>query len=543
MKPSLYTSLAAFLLGFIRAEIPAFPGAEGFGGLSTGGRGGDVFVVRNLNPKGPGSFSEGVNTVPPEGRTIVFAVSGFIPINRLHLKGSNVTIAGQTAPGGGVCLRGSSLTISGSDVVIRHLRFRHGKDGNGGDCINPDGGADRLMLDHCDVMFSKDENFSSFRSPSPSMTFQWSTNAWGLQPHSCGGLWLVDHATAHHTLWANNHTRNPKVICPTLLDWSNNVTFAWDIGMNLAGADKGGPYRVNLRGSSFIYGGNRKNAIFGGGPSPDGTLAYHVYMNDCALDGNGSVEPDVTASDYAIIDKETYQRSTVPFSQKADPDPLSGSTQLMGVPLKVEDRITAFQKIISQVGPLRLDFTSRLEIRDEVTALLIKDLLDQKRRIIADPVELGLPNQGFGTLDSTPAPLDSDGDGMPDFWESTLVSDPHSDDHNQLVGTSSFFPKESPAGYTLLEEYLHFLAVPHGVIKPGRAVEIDLRRYTSGFVDRPVFTGSSITGGRMKSTGEGNHLVSFKPEISSGRAGFDFTVTDAAGRSWTQQCAILVTNN
>lgn len=196
---------ALLLLGTASARVPAFPGSEGFAAHSNGGRGGDTYQVSNLNTKGPGSFLDAISTPQPEGRTIVFTTSGIIPIHKARLSASNITIAGQTAPGDGVCLSGSSLTISGADVVIR--RFRHGAKGNGGDCINPDGGAKNLIIDHCDVMFSADENLSSFRTAPPTMTFQWSTNAWGIHGHSCGGLWLIDHATARHTLWANNKPR------------------------------------------------------------------------------------------------------------------------------------------------------------------------------------------------------------------------------------------------------------------------------------------------------------------------------------------------
>jgi hypothetical protein len=510
-------------------EIPAFPGAEGFAACSTGGRGGDVYQVSNLDPKGPGSFHEAITTVPPEGRTVVFTVSGFIPINKAHLKSSKVTIAGQTAPGGGVCLRGSSLTISGADVVIRHLRFRHGKDGNGGDCINPDGGARNLIIDHCDVMFSADENLSSFRTAPPTFTFQWSTNAWGIYGHSCGGLWLIDQATAHHTLWANNKTRNPKVISPGLLDWTNNVTFGWDIGMNLAGADKPGTYQVNLRGNSFIQGSRGRNAIFGGGILPDGTMPYHVYLADCAMDGNGSAPPDITTEGYALIDKELYHKSPTPFPQT------------VGVPVKIDDRRTAYKKVISQVGPLRLDVTSDQDLRDEVTTLLVNDVVQQNRRKITGESELGLPNNGFGTLASAPAPPDADKDGMPDVWETTLGSDPAMADHNSPVPATSFLPENSPPGYTRLEEYLHFLAIPHGIVPRNTSVTLDLRKYTSGFVKNPAFKTSGLIGGSLKSSGPGDSLVTFTPVPGhSGRASFEFTVTDADGSTWTQPCALLL---
>ena len=271
-------------------------------------------------------------------------------------------------------------------MVIRHLRFRHGAKGNGGDCINPDGGANNLIIDHCDVMFSADENLSSFRTAPPTLTFQWSTNAWGIYGHSCGGLWLIDHATAHHTLWANNKTRNPKVIFPKLLDWTNNVTFGWDIGMNLAGADKPGIYKVNLRGNSFIRGSGGRSAIFGGGVLPDGTMPYHVYLDDCALDGNGAPAPDITAEGYALIDKELYHKSPKPFPQTLAADPSAPNDPIIGVPVKIEDRRTAYKKIISQVGPLRPDVTSHQSLRDEVTTLLVNDVVRQNRRKITNEV-------------------------------------------------------------------------------------------------------------------------------------------------------------
>jgi hypothetical protein len=521
--------------------IPAFPGAEGFGAHSNGGRGGDVYIVGNLRENGPGSFLEGIRTVPPDGRTIVFAVSGWIPLNKAHLSGSKVTIAGQTAPGDGIGLRGSSLRITGSDVVIRHVRFRHGISGNGGDCLNP-GKIDRLIIDHCDLMFAKDENMSMFHGTPTTMTFQWSTNAWGLYGHSCGGLWVLDHATSHHTLWANNKTRNPKVIRPKLLDWVNNVTFGWDIGMNLAGADENGIYKVNLRGSSFIHGERAGTAVFGGGVAPDGSLPFHVHVADCALDGNGSKTPDVTAGGYAIIDKDQYHRSEKPFPQTHAADP-AAADPVLGVPVRVEKRTTGMKQVLSAVGPLRLDVRSEKPLRDEVTTLLVEDVKAQRRRKIASEKELPVANAGFGTLESSVAPADHDKDGMPDLWEKTLGSNPARQDHNRPVEAGpdrSFFPPGTPAGFTLLEEYLHFLATPHAVLAPGEALVVDLRRVTSGFANKPVFKLSSIRGGTAAIGRDGQ--AKFTPEEGlSGRAGFDFTVTDADGDSWTQTCNILLT--
>ncbi len=536
-----------------QVPIPAFPGAEGFGALSNGGRGGDVYIVTNLNAKGDGSFHQGITTVPPQGRTIVFAVSGYIPINKPKLKASNVTIAGQTAPGDGVGLRGSCFWISGSDVVVRFMRFRHGNRGNGGDALETDSGARNLLIDHCDVMFAKDENFSMFKSAPPTMTFQWSIDAWGLYGHACGGLWMVDHTTAHHTLWANNKTRNPKVICPKLLDWTNNVSFGWDIGMNLAGADKGGLFKANLRGSSFIRGGGR-SPVFGGGKGPDGTLPFHVFLADCALDGNGTAAPDVTAEGYALIDGQDYHKSPVPFPQTMAADPAVLGDPVLGVPVKMDDRRTAYKKVISQVGVLRMEIDPAKPLRDEVSTLLVEEVVKQKRRKLTSEEELGVTNKGFGTLASTPAPADSDRDGMPDFWETALGWDPQSDDHNtpltatgDKLASGTFFPPGTPAGYTRLEEYLHFLAIPHGTVHKNNegsepaSLKIDLRKFTGGFTAAPVFTLTGITGGKAVQDSAGDSLVTFTPTPGhTGRAGFDFTVTDNEGSSWKQSCALLV---
>lgn len=139
-RPVLLLSLAAALSGF--AQIPAFPGAEGFGANATGGRGGDVYVVTNLNSSGAGSLRYGVDNAPTTGRTIVFAVSGYIPISynsdtgnqTLRVVKNKVTIAGQTAPGDGIGLKDGRILMTGNNCVIRNLRIRHGKNGGAGYC-------------------------------------------------------------------------------------------------------------------------------------------------------------------------------------------------------------------------------------------------------------------------------------------------------------------------------------------------------------------------------------------------------------------------
>ena len=267
------------------AQLPAFPGAEGFGSIAAGGRGGDVYYVTNRNASGAGSFAYGVQNAPSSGRTIIFAVSGHIRLSSgsgggLTIDKSKITIAGQTAPGDGICFWNNTMNITGNDIVVRNIRWRYGKQAAGGDSVDI-ANSQRIILDHCDVMFSTDENLSSFGTPPEFFTFQWSINAWGLNGHSCGGLWDINHATAHHTLWANNHTRNPKCISPSVFDWVNNVTFGWDNGFNMA-ASTDPIARVNIRGSYFIHGGNTTEAIYGGGLNASSENIFKLHMS-CLL--------------------------------------------------------------------------------------------------------------------------------------------------------------------------------------------------------------------------------------------------------------------
>ena len=322
-KPTAFLTWALFLtLGTSAfAQLPASPGAEGFGSIATGGRGGDVYYVTNRNSSGAGSFAYGVQNAPAAGRTIVFAVSGHIRLpsgsgGGLSIAKSKVTVAGQTAPGDGICFWNNTMNITGNDTVIRNIRWRYGKQAAGGDSVDI-ANSQRIILDHCDVMFSTDENLSSFGTPPEFFTFQWSVNAWGLNSHSCGGLWDINHATAHHTLWANNHTRNPKCISPSVFDWVNNVTFGWDNGFNMA-ASTDPIARVNIRGSYFIHGGNTTEAVYGGGLNTLGENIFKLHMSDSALDGTANGILDSNRTNYGMVNSSQYDQVATAWPQTVD---------------------------------------------------------------------------------------------------------------------------------------------------------------------------------------------------------------------------------
>jgi autotransporter-associated beta strand protein len=539
----------------LRAQAPAFPGAEGYGSTATGGRGGDVYIVTNLNVSGVGSFADAVQTAPVAGRTIVFAVSGHIRLpsgsgGGLSIAKSKITVAGQTAPGDGVCFWNNTMNLTGDDLVLRHVRWRYGKQAAGGDAVDISG-SQRIILDHCDVMFGTDENLSSFGTPPEYFTFQWSINAWGLQSHSAGGLWDIDHATAHHTLWANNHTRNPKCIAPSVFDWVNNVVFGWDLGFNMA-ASGDIINRVNVRGSTFSHGGSSGDCIYGGGNNPDGSRIFKLHMADSVLDGNNNGVLDVSKSNYAMVSSgTTYDAVATAWPQTVDG--VTGGA-VIGVPVAVDARLTAYKKVLSQTGATRMEYDAARPLRDEISALCVARTAALQRGIISDPLALGLSTgTAFAVLNSTAAPRDTDKDGMPDIWENALGMNAAVQSHNTVFPSSggfitgvTFFPANTRAGYTHLEEYLHFKAQPHASMPKNTLaspsyIDIDLSRYTSGFTSGPVFTLANFTGGSATQSGTGGKIVRFTPTLDAfGRAKFEFTVTDATGSAWTQTFYLLV---
>jgi pectate lyase len=206
-----------------KAKIPAFPGAEGAGAWTPGGRGGKVYVVTSLNDKGPGTLREAVESNGP--RMVVFRVAGIISLETpLTITNPFITIAGQTAPGDGVCIRGQTTEINTHDVVIRYLRFRRGNLKSRDDALggHPVG---NVIVDHVSASWGLDENLSLYRHvvnlpgggikklPVENLTIQWciSSEALDLNNHAFGGTWGGKNCSFHHNLFASNTGRNPSI--------------------------------------------------------------------------------------------------------------------------------------------------------------------------------------------------------------------------------------------------------------------------------------------------------------------------------------------
>ncbi len=500
-----------------------------------------------------GSFADAIGTVPTAGRTIVFGVSGHIHVNKTTLAKSKVTIAGQTAPGDGIGFKDGTFIISGDDIVIRHARFRYGKKTAGGDCINLSSGTLNAILDQVSIQFSTDENISSFNSPPENLTMQWALNGWGLESHSCGGLWDQNHASAHHSMWSHNHTRNPKARPNGLLEWVNNVTYDWDIGFIMGDSETPATWKSNVVGNYFLApaGNIRTKALEKATVDRNGVPNFTVHLANNRHDSNGDGILNGTDKGYTIVGgsefvagdpvgANRYLKSVTPFAST-------------GVPVTVDDPTVAFKKIVSKAGALRLDVSYAGAIRDEVDARMVSNLVTQTRNHISSETSLGLTNGGFGTLNSTAAPTDTDKDGMPDFYEQALVWNVAVQDHNTALANSgglltgtTFMPAGTVAGYTRLEEYLHYKSIPHGSVARNTSgaptsIVINMAKFTSGFSSAPVFTFSNAVNGTVSIAGT---AATFTPTLDfTGRARFDFTVTDSAGHSWTQTCALVVMNN
>ncbi|MEX1048893.1 MAG: autotransporter-associated beta strand repeat-containing protein [Akkermansiaceae bacterium] len=550
-----------------------------------------MYYVTNLNNNGAGSLRTGLDTAPATGRTIIFAVSGYIPVvsDTNFDVPSKVTIAGQTAPGDGVGLRGGRMLISGSNSVMRHFRIRHGRNGTGGDCLNIASTASSTMLDHISMMFSTDENFSFFNSSVNNFTMQYSNTSWGMERHNAGGLWDLQNGSCHHTLWAHHRTRNPKAR-PGMLEWINNVTFHWrSEGFIMGDSQTPANWKANVRGCYYISiedpddnFGIKSTALVKAQVATNGVPNFSLYLNDTLFDNNDNGLVDGTNRGYGIVSGSEFTPGDAVGANRyyKSATPFAGATGAALV--TVDDPKTAYKKVISSASPLRLDANFTGPLRDELDSLLTDSVVNQYSILVQkdgkiageDPTrttngeqlladQYGITNNGFGTLNGTTPPTDSDLDGMPDVWEITLnglngmAFNVALDDHNTVFTagqiTNTFFPASTPLGYTYLEEYLHFRAVPHATVVKNTAIApssqtIDLRKFTDGFTNAPAFTVTGIVNGTVQqflpngtAPSPAGPIVKFIPTLDAiGRAGFNFTVVDAESSQWTQQFALLI---
>ncbi len=414
MKIGLFICLC-LLTPCIIAQQVAFPGAEGFGATTTGGRGGTVYRVTNLNDSGEGSFREAVS-VP--GRTVVFTVGGVIKINTPVSVKSEITIAGQTAPGDGIVIYGNGVSFSGSNnIVARYIRFHGSIDMSKGSCVVNIDNADHIILDHCSIEWGRWDNLHI--KESKNITLQYCINGESIDPQRFGAL--LEHPvnlTIHHCLWIDNQSRNPKAKAG--IQFINNVIYNWG-GSGFVGGHSEADHYQDIVNNYFIAGPNSSNHFLSMFTATDHVFQRGNYV-DLNKDGilNGTL---VTNDDFL-----REQASLLPSSHNSSP-----------VPVKPDSTADAFKIVLLEAGASLIRDSLDLRLIDHVSSLGIKG------SIIRSEAEVG----GQKTIKSGTALPDTDQDGMPDNWELKHNLNPNNpDDRNG---------HQNNDGYTNLENYLNSL--------------------------------------------------------------------------------------
>jgi pectate lyase len=416
------------------AGPPAFPGAEGFGTGTPGGRGGRVLFVRNLDDSGPGSFREAVSAKGP--RVVVFRAGGLVTLRSpVVIDEPFLTIAGQTAPGGGICFRGQAVLIQTHDVVVRHLRFRPGDaSGEEVDALTVGRGARNVVVDHCSATWAVDENLS-LAGDVRDVTVQWCLIAEALNrsvhhkgPHGYGSLMrATGGVTLHHDLWAHNDARNPRLGDDygrppwPLFDLRNNVIYDYGgIASGMTGDTLSANYVANYVRPGPSSNTKRGVVVLTGTAS----VTYHVSGNVVER------RPDVTEDNQLLFDRqEADGRRLVTLVERPFDAPAVRTTS-------AED---ALGDVLRGVGATR-------PRRDAVDARIVRDVETRGGRVIDSPRDVG----GWPEYATGPVPADSDQDGLPDDWERARGLDPS--DPTDAARQSG------RGGYTHLEIYLNALA-------------------------------------------------------------------------------------
>lgn len=421
--------------------IPAFSGADGFGKFTTGGRGGTVYEVTNLNDDNlPGSLRYAVNQTGT--RTIVFKTSGTIYLkSSLTIKNGNLTIAGQTAPGDGICLAGYTLTVNASNVIIRYIRTRLGDVNRHDDDAMNGRNVNNLMVDHCSISWSVDEDASFYGLTNS--TIQWCLISESLnlslhvedgvlQEHGYGGIMGGKNTTIHHNLFAHHNSRNPRFsggetdICENA-DFRNNVLYNWG-NNSIYGGEKG---KINIINNYYKYGPATSSSKRYRVVEPSDTVGRWFVAGNYVF-GN----PTITANNWSGGVQGNY------VAYQSSKKPLTAFPYLIE---KEESAEKAFERVMKHVGasfPKRdpLDLRIIEEARTG-TAKYGTRFGGGGKGIIDSQNDVG----GWPELKSTAAPVDTDKDGMPDDWETAKGLNPNDKtDGNKL----------NAEGYTMLEVYL-----------------------------------------------------------------------------------------
>ncbi len=490
--------LLLFFSSILNAQQLAFPTAEGGGRFAKGGRGGTVYEVTNLNDAGTGSLRDAISQ---PNRTIVFKVSGEIKLkSRLQIKQSNITIAGQTAPGQGICITGYTVNISASDVIIRYLRCRFGDDNAvDDDAMNSWNHLfENIIVDHCSMSWSIDETGSFYGIRN--FTLQWCILSESLfnskhdkGKHGYGGIWGGANTTFHHNLIAHHTSRNPRFggtrpgyipysASEELVDYRNNVLYNWG---NINSSYGGEGSRINMVNNYYKPGPATPGSLTVSSASNkrNRLLYYSSYVVDNETDTtwggkfyiNGNVVagyPDVSADNWAKgVQKDGYAKADALLAVARQSQPFATA------PVRTQTAEAAYLSVLDSAGAIlpRRDGIDARIVRETTygTATYegaaystIKDTgVSHPSGIIDSPSDVGgVPKYGSNTPYK-----DADKDGIDDLWEIANGLNPNNASDGNSVGTN---------GYTNLENFLNGINKDTGTGEiAGGSVIIDLMGY------------------------------------------------------------------
>ena len=462
------------------AQQLAFPGAEGYGKYSIGGRGGKVYEVTTLADNGPGSFRQAFNAYPGQPLTIVFRVGGIIDLlTPIKIQRSNMTLAGQTAPGDGICTKRGMVKIYGANLIVRYMHFRPGdvsKTNNpavyGLDIEN----SNNFIVDHCSMSWSMEEAATFYDNKFS--TIQWclvseslNSSYNGKGSHGYAGVWGGQWASYHHNLLAHHHSRairfNGSRTHDTLayVDYRNNVIYNWGSDLGCYGneieiADTANPIFL-LRKAEV----NIMNNYYKPGPATPASKAKIIWNATDAyvakwatrltgkayLSGNYvNGVPTVTNNNFLGLVPHYYPSNYV------DSFKLSVPTQ--NEPIVMQTALDAYNSVLAGVGDTypKRDTIDRRIIHETITGTASTHATDSNSTYFGKG-NLGIIDTqdsigGWPAYDSTAiAPIDSDHDGMPDSWELSHGLNPNDSTDGNTIASS---------GYTMLEEYLNGLVAP-----------------------------------------------------------------------------------
>ncbi len=500
----LLTFMAGLLMSLpasSQEKTPAFPGAEGFGRYVTGGRGGKVYHVTNLNDAGEGSLRWALNQ--NGAKTIVFDVSGTIHLkSSLDISKGNVTIAGQTAPGDGICVADYPMQIKTNNVIVRYMRFRLGNKNvqvNGADGWDGFGGFDQsdIIVDHCSVSWSIDECLSIYGNKNT--TVQWCLVAQSLQDaghskgsHGYGGNWGGSGASFHHNLMAHHESRVPRLgpryttQLDERMDMRNNVFY------NYCGNGCYGGEAMNVNIVNNYYkpgpgtaqiGTTKQERIAGLGirtesyitSYPDYAPTLHVW-GKYFVEGNVNPKYNAVTNDnwqYGIYNQINASSNDGLYNEEVK-DSIRLSQPIDYVVTTTHTAEQAYEKVLAYAGAsLHRDTFDDLMVNDTREGLATYTGAGNHKGIIDSqednrPADASDDWSAWPTLNSAPAPADTDRDGMPDDWEAANGLNPN-DASDGAITTSD--------GYTNLEHYLNSIvagiteAQYEGGVQQGSIVE------------------------------------------------------------------------